>query len=150
MNAHRQSLLAALLAATVLAPAGNAFAQTKDVKLSGIGVRKCSEWQKWKDDRNGEARATTLEWAQGFIAAHNIYARSGTGPASSVVADTKVLVPLLDAFCQKNPESRLFQGVIEITASLGGAKINLAPKAATPSAPMPSAPVPEKKGERES
>jgi hypothetical protein len=151
MRTPSRLLLPTLLAIVTLAPLGSAYAQSRDVKLSGMGTRKCSEWQQWKEGSNGEARATALEWAQGFIAAHNIYARSGTEPASSVVADTKVLVPLLDAYCQKNPESRLFLGVIGITQSLGGAKINLTPKTpASPSAPMPSTPAPLKKGERES
>lgn len=127
------------------------LAEARDVKLSGMGVRKCSEWQQWKEANNGEARATALEWAQGFIAGHNIYARSGNEPASSVVADSKVLVPLLDAYCQKHPDERLFQGVVGITQSLGGAKVNMEPKSpAAPSSPMPMNPRPSKKGEQES
>lgn len=125
--------------------AGTSLAMAKEIRVSGMGVRKCTEWQKWKETQNGEARAMTLEWAQGFIAGHNVYASSRTQSANSVVADDKVLVPLLDIFCQKNPESRIFSGVIEITKSLGGAKINL-----TPSAPPRQNPQPDKKGEQES
>ena len=119
----------------------------RDAKLAGMGVRKCSEWMQWKEARNGEARATALEWAQGFIAGHNVYARN----ASSVVANTNVLVPLLDAYCQKNPENRLFLGVIEINQSLGGAKVNASPNApSAPAMPMPKAPRSDQKGEQES
>jgi hypothetical protein len=121
---------------------GSAQVLAKDVKVSGMGIRKCSEWQQWKDARNGEARAMALEWAHGFIAGHNVYARTGTEAASSVVADAKVLVPLLDSYCQKNPESRILSGVVAITQSLGGAKINLTPKA-----PPPQNPRPQDKGE---
>jgi hypothetical protein len=132
----------------VLAP--GVEAQTRDAKLSGAGVRKCSDWQQWKTAGNGEARATALEWAQGFIAAHNVYARSGTSAASSVVADSKVLAPLFDAYCQKNTESRLFLGVVAIIQSLGGAKVNVAPdSSAAPPEPMPSLPKDNKKSERQ-
>ena len=117
----------------------------KEVRISGMGVRKCAEWQQWKEAQNGEARAMALEWAQGFITGHNVYARSGNQQASSVVADDKVLIPLLDIYCQKYPENRILAGVIEITQSLGGAKVNLAPKAQPRQNPQP-----DKKGEHES
>lgn len=86
-----------------------------------------------------------LEWAQGFIAGHNVYARTGTTTASPVVASVSVLIPLLDSYCQKNPEDRILSGVVEITTSLGGAKVKLAPKAA----PTPN-PQPETKGRLDS
>jgi len=122
---------------------GQVFA--RDVKVSGIGIRKCAEWQQWKEDKSGEPRAMALEWTQGFIAGHNVYARNGSQAANSVVADTKVLIPLLDNYCQKNPESRILSGVVEITKSLGGAKINLSPQG-QPSAPSRK----QNKGEFES
>jgi hypothetical protein len=124
---------------------GSSQAMARDVKVSGMGVRKCAEWQQWKEEKSGEPRAMVLEWTQGFIAGHNVYARSGTEPANSVIADTKILIPLLDSYCQKNPDSRILSGVVEITQSLGGAKINLAPK--TPSSQPPRK---QNKGEFES
>ena len=135
----------ALALILLAAPIDNAQAQSRDVKLSGMGIRKCSEWQQWKAAGNTESRAMTLEWAQGFIAGHNVYARTGTAAASPVVASVSVLVPLLDSYCQKNPEERILSGVIEITQSLGGAKVNVAPKAA----PAPN-PRPENKGRLDS
>lgn len=100
----------------------------REIKISGLGTRTCSDWTSWKDDKNGELRAMTLEWAQGFITAHNLYGRSGTAPASSVVANANVLIPLLDSYCQKNPTARILNGMIEITQSLGGVKATIAPK----------------------
>lgn len=150
MKTHRPTTTSALYAVAAIAlftSIGSAQAQTKDVKISGMGIRKCSEWQTWKTDQNGEARATTLEWAQGFISGHNIYARSSNANESlnSVVADAKILVPLLDSFCEKNPDSRILNGVMGIIQSLGGAKINLTPKA-----PAGQNPRPDNKKERES
>lgn len=130
-----------LLAST----AGGAQAQSRDVKLSGMGIRKCSEWQQWKEAGNAKSRAMALEWAQGFIAGHNVYARTGTTATSPVVASVSVLIPLLDSYCQKNPGERILSGVIEITTGLGGAKVNLTPKIAP--APIPR---PENKGRLES
>jgi hypothetical protein len=130
-----------LLAATP----GGVQAQSRDVKLSGMGIRKCSDWQQWKEAGNAESRALALEWTQGFIAGHNVYARTGTTAASPVVASVSVLIPLLDSYCQKNPGERILSGVIEITTSLGGAKVNIAPKAA----PAPN-PRPENKGRLDS
>jgi hypothetical protein len=102
-----------------------------------MGIRKCSEWLQWKESANNENRAMVLEWAQGFIAAHNVYARTGTTAASPVVASVSVLIPLLDAYCQKNPGERILSGVIEITTSLGGAKVNVTPKTAPAPNPAP-------------
>ena len=115
----------------------SAQAVARDVKLSGMGIRKCAEWNQWKEGRNGETRALTLEWANGFIAGHNVYAKVDTGAASAVVVNAKVLLPLLDSYCLKNPESRIISGLIEITQSLGGAKINLEPKVSPQQSPPP-------------
>lgn len=120
-----------------------------EIRVSGAGIRKCSEWQQWKDDKNGEARAMMIEWAYGFIAGHNVYAPKGYPQANSVVVDAKILIPLLDAYCQKSPDNRILSGVMEITQSLGGARLNMSPNTAPPSAP-PSAPKPDPKKERDS
>ena len=141
----RAATIVPVLALVLLAVAADGTeAQTRDVKLSGMGIRKCSEWLQWKESRNTEARAMVLEWAQGFISGHNVYARAGTETASPVIANASVLIPLLDSYCQKKPEDRILSGVIEITQSLGGAKVNLAPK--TP----PQNPRPEAKGKLDS
>jgi hypothetical protein len=144
----RRPLAALALAAAVALPLAaptEAVAQTRDIRVSGMGVRKCSEWTQWKTEQKGEQRATAIEWAQGFIAGHNIYARINNQPAASVVADSRILLPLLDTYCQQYPDNRLFSGMLEIIANLGGARINLAPKA--PTKPNPA---PEKKGPQES
>jgi hypothetical protein len=139
-------LISALAALLLAAPASNALAQARDVKLSGMGIRKCSEWLQWKETRNAESRAMVLEWAQGFIAGHNVYSRTGT--ENQVVASVNVMIPLLDGYCQKNPADRILLGVIEITRNLGGAKINLTPKA-TPAPNLPN-PRPDNKGKLDS
>jgi hypothetical protein len=115
-------------------------ASSKDVRISGMGLRKCAEWQQWKETRNGEARAMALEWAQGFIAGHNVYTRNDADAAGAVTADVKVLIPLIDSFCERNPESRILSVVIQITQNLGGAKVRVEPKAATPKTPQRSPP----------
>jgi len=144
----RAATMVSVLALLLLAVASvGTQAQTRDVKLSGMGIRKCSEWLQWKESRNTEARAMVLEWAQGFISGHNVYARAGTEMASPVIANASVLIPLLDSYCQKKPEDRILSGVVEITQSLGGAKVNLAPK--TPPLP-PHNPRPESKGKVDS
>lgn len=135
----------ALVLAALLALLTGSNAVAADVRVSGMGVRQCSEWAQWKEENKGEARALTLEWAQGFMAGHNVYARVGHQQINSVVADVKVLSPLIDIYCQRNPQARILAAVIEITQSLGGAKVNLAPKA-----PPAKDPQPDKGRERES
>ena len=144
-NAATLSALALMLV-LALAPDG-AQAQSRDIKLTGMGVRKCSEWLQWKESGNAESRAMVLEWTQGFIAGHNVYARTGTTAASPVVASVSVLIPLLDSYCQKNPGEPILSGVMEITTSLGGAKVNLRPKAAPTPNPNPR---PDNKGRLDS
>lgn len=154
MPIHRLRAAATIPVLSLLllaAPAADVLAQSRDVKLSGMGIRKCNEWQQWKEAGNTESRAMVLEWTQGFIAGHNVYARTGTTAASPVVASVSVLIPLLDSYCQKNPEGRILSGVIEITTSLGGAKVNLTPKTAPAPTPAPNpAPRPEGKGRLDS
>jgi hypothetical protein len=120
-------------------------AQSRDVRVAGMGVRKCAEWTQWKAEQKGQERAAAIEWAQGFIAGHNIYARINNQPPSSVVADSRILLPLLDTYCQQYPDNRLFSGMTEIIANLGGVRINMTPKA-----PAKPAPAPDKKGPQES
>jgi hypothetical protein len=139
------ALVPVLALILLVAPLDNVQAQSRDVKLSGMGIRTCSEWQQWKVSGNAESRAMALEWAQGFIAGHNVYARTGTAATSPVVASVSVLIPLLDAYCQKNPNERLFAGMAEITRELGGAKVDMSPKSTPPRNPQPG-----KKGPQES
>ncbi len=119
-----------------------ALAANWDVRIAGLGARPCSEWIDWKNTQKGELRAMALEWAQGFITGHNIYARANNASVNSVVADTRILVTLLDAYCQKAPESRILNGVVEVTKSLGGASVNVVPK--SPAAPAKPAESKEK------
>ncbi len=142
------SLLALVAALLVVIPVADAAPESKEVKLSGMGVRKCSDWLQWKEAQNLESRAMTLEWAQGFMAGHNVYARGAGGSSGSVVAGVAVLIPLLDAYCQKNPGERILAGVIEITKELGGTKVDLTPK--SPAAPANPLPRKDEKGRQES
>lgn len=57
--------------------------------------------------------------------------------APSVVADTKILVTLIDSYCQRNPTQRIVNGIIEINQSLGGAKVDMMPKTTQPTPPRP-------------
>jgi hypothetical protein len=148
MNFHRLRIACAvqtLLALLIFPAPGSAQnTTTTEVKISGMGIRKCAEWEQWKEAKNGEARALTLEWAQGFIAGHNVYIRSGASP---VIADSKVLLPLIDSYCGKNPETPILSVIIQITQSLGGTKILVQPKA--PAAQGPQYPQRDNKTGRE-
>lgn len=100
----------------------------KDAKVSGLGLQSCATWASWKLSKSGELRAMTIEWAHGFIAGHNIYSAVTNDSQNSVVVDSKILTALLDSFCEKYPEQRVLNAVADIVQSLGGAKINVAPK----------------------
>lgn len=119
MNKFRLGLV--LLTASTLAwpPAYAA----KDVKISGAGVRKCAEWNSWKVEKNGEARVVAVEWTLGFIAGHNVYSR-GDSTQSLVNPNAKTVASLLDTYCQKRPDDRLFFGALDIVRSLGGARVD--------------------------
>jgi len=134
----------ALVALALLAgPVAAQQTWQRDVRLSGMGVRKCSDWLGWKTAGNGEARAMTVEWMQGFFAGHNVYARTNEAQPS-VFADARTLATLLDNYCQKRPDDRIIAGVLDITQGLGGAKVNIGPsKPAAPAAPGAPANPPE-------
>lgn len=112
-----------LAAVTMLLPP---VATAKDVKVSGAGVRKCEEWNTWKNEKNGEARALAVEWSLGFVSGHNVYAR-GDATQSLVNPNAKTVAALLDTYCQKRPDDRLFLGVIDMVRSLGGARVTTPP-----------------------
>jgi|SRR5687768_3282053 len=133
---HIASVVGALILALAFPATGNAQTPGPGVKISGMGLRKCAEWQEWKESRNGEARAMALEWAQGFIAGHNVYTRHNAEAVTSIVADVKVLIPLMDNFCERNPDSRILSVVIQITQSLGGAKVRVEPRAPAQKSPQ--------------
>lgn len=118
--AHLPFLICLLL----VAPPGFA----KDIKATGIGVQTCTAWTSWKTAKNGELRAMAIEWSFGLIAGHNIYSSAAGETSGSVVVDSKVLTALLDSFCEKYPEQRILNAVADIIQSLGGTKINVAPK----------------------
>lgn len=107
----------------------NCDVMAKDIRISGLGARPCSEWQQWKEAQNGEARVMAIEWAHGFIAGHNVYSATLKDQSNAITADAKVITTLLDSHCQKHPESRILAGLMDIIQSLGGAKVNLTPKA---------------------
>ena len=110
----------------------------------GAGTRSCTQWLQWKAEKNGEARALALEWVQGFLSAHNAYARQGGGaPVDSIVANPKMVATLMDGFCEKNSNSRIVNGAIDMAKGLGGASLNTSPAA---SANKPS---PQTKPERD-
>lgn len=119
---------------------GTSAAAARDVRVNGFGVRKCSDWSEWKNAKNGEARAMTVEWVTGFLAGHNVYARNGSESANSVVADPKTLATLLDSYCVKNPDGHIYAAAIDIAQSLGGAKVMITPK--SPGAPAAPGTVP--------
>jgi hypothetical protein len=146
MSVHRfrfSFTVAVLILAVGLPAPASAQGSTKEVKIAGMGLRKCSEWQQWKETRNGEGRAMVLEWTQGFIAGHNVYSRARAG-GNSVVADAKVLLPLIDSFCEKNPDSRILSVVIQITHSLGGENVQLHPEAPAQALPQRVPPASDK------
>lgn len=58
-----------------------------------------------------------------------------------------MLIPLLDAYCKKNPDERILAGVVEITRELGGVKVDLTPKPSGPGIPPPRK---DEKGGRDS
>jgi hypothetical protein len=112
--------LAAVVALPVLA--------AKDARVSGVGVRKCTEWNEWKEQKKGEPRAVAVEWALGFVAGHNVYTRAETTPAQ-VSPNARTVATLLDSYCEKRVDDPLLLGVIDMVKNLGGSSVNLTPKA---------------------
>jgi hypothetical protein len=115
-----------MFVAVVTILAGPALA-AKEAKIGGVGARKCTEWNDWKSQKNGEARAVGVEWARGFIAGHNLYQRAEAS-ASQVSPDATTVATLIDNYCEKLVDQPLFYAVIDMVKRLGGASVNLVPK----------------------
>ena len=61
-----------------------------------------------------------IQWAQGFIAGHNIYTNASPPSSNAVPSKPAVLIPLLDSYCEAPPQSPLVAALINITKNLGG------------------------------
>ena len=103
-------LSALLLAAAVLAPSAPAFAaaESGEYAVKGIGVDRCANYVK-----AAEAKSPLLDvfagWIEGHLTATNRYR-----PDTFDIAPwqtTRLLMALLFAHCQNNPDQRLFEAV---------------------------------------
>lgn len=117
-----------LMGLLALGATGAAVSADREIKVSGLGVRTCAEWNRWKESRNGEARALMVEWTQGFLAGHNVFARLGWQGAAAVTASSGVILAILDARCQASPDARLLEVVVQLAGGLGGARVELQSK----------------------
>ena len=69
-----------------------------------------------------------IQWAQGFIAGHNIYTNASPPSSNAVPSKPAVLIPLLDSYCEAPPQSPLVAALINITKNLGGSKMTVVPQ----------------------
>lgn len=124
----------------LLAASAAPLAQSShDVKISGAGTMRCSEWSAWKADGKAEQRATALQWVFGFVAGHNVYSLRGQRSPSSLNPQTSTLETLLDGHCELNPSARLVEAAVAMVTGLGGAGTSIKPPAAK-ARPLPPAP----------
>lgn len=126
----------------LLAASAAPLAQSShDVKISGLGTMRCSEWNAWKAEGKAAQRGTALQWIFGFIAGHNVYSLRGQRSPSSLNPRTSTLETLIDGHCELNPSARLVEAAVAMVTGLGGAGNSIKPPAAKVP-PLPSAPAP--------
>lgn len=124
----------------LLAASASALAQSShDVKISGSGTMRCSEWTAWKAEGKAEQRGAALQWVFGFVAGHNVYSLRGQRSPSSLNPQVSTLETLLDGHCELNPTSRLVEAAVAMVTGLGGASTSIKPPGAKPR-PLPTAP----------
>lgn len=131
---------AALIGIGLLA-AGPLHAQlppSHDVKISGTGTARCSEWSAWKVDGNAERRNVALQWVSGFLAGHNVYSVRAHRSSPALNPQANAMETLLDGYCEKNPSARLVEAAVEMITGLGGANAGIKPAKPqqTPAAPV--------------
>lgn len=129
----------ALHAAVTLTLLTSATTAAREIDIEGIGIRKCSEWNSWKEEKNGEARAMAIQWAQGFLAGHNVYTSEVKGAPGPVPSKAAVLIPLMDSYCDSLPQTPIVAALINITKNLGGSRMTVLPE--TQLGPKPKAPL---------
>ena len=132
-------LVVAILLASPFALAADEF--SRDVKVTGMGVSRCSDWTHWQESKNLEAQAMVIEWARGFISGHNVYSMPGPNASKSIIADPAALRTLIDNQCRRDPHSHLVFTVAHVIRSLGGigAEIQLQRSEAPRTNPLPRA-----------
>jgi hypothetical protein len=116
----------------------------REIDIEGIGIRKCFEWNSWKSEKNGEARAMATQWAQGFIAGHNVYTNAAKETSGLVPSKAAVIIPLMDNYCEGAPQIPIVAALINITKNLGGSKMTVLPHAQSEDKPRLPAITPEK------
>lgn len=110
-----------------------------DVKISGSGTLRCSEWNAWKAEGKAEQRSAALQWVFGFVAGHNVYSLRGQRSPSSLNPQVSTLETLIDGHCELNPSSRLVEAAVAMVTGLGGASTSIKPPAAK-GRPLPTPP----------
>lgn len=124
----------------LLAASAAPLAQTShDVKISGSGTVRCSEWNAWKAEGKVEQRDTALQWVFGFVAGHNVYSLRGQRSPSSLNPKVSTLETLIDGHCELNPSSRLVEAAVAMVTGLGGAGTSIKPPGPK-GRPLPAAP----------
>ncbi len=127
-GAPLQRLAGALAGIALLAaPAASLAQASHDVKISGSGTTRCSEWNAWKAEGNAERRGTAVQWVFGFVAGHNVYSLRGDRSPPSLNPQTSTLETLIDGHCQANPTARLVEAAVATVSGLGGANTNIKP-----------------------
>lgn len=124
----------------LLAASAPTLAQAShDVKISGMGTARCSEWTAWKTEGNAERRAAALQWVFGFVGGHNVYSLSAHRNPTSLNPQASALETLIDGHCEAHPSSRLVEAAVATITGLGGASTSVKPPAAK-ARPLPPAP----------
>lgn len=127
-GASWRGLTGALAGLALLAASAASLAQAShDVKISGSGTTRCSEWNAWKAEGNAERRGTAVQWVFGFVAGHNVYSLRGDRSPQSLNPQTSTLETLIDGHCQANPSARLVEAAVATVSGLGGASTHIKP-----------------------
>lgn len=114
------SLLAAALSLLLPSPPGFAASKAGDYAVKGIGSDRCADYVK-----AAEAKSPLLDvfagWIEGHLTATNLYR-----PDTFDIAPwqtTRLLMALIYAHCQNNPEQRLYAAVRNLEAVLAKSRL---------------------------
>ena len=82
------------------------------------GSASCGEWYAARQGRGQYPWESLVNWFDGFIAGHNLYAQRPTN--TMITAEPNDVILWLDTYCQKNPTNSLAQAAAAYIAAHGG------------------------------
>jgi hypothetical protein len=110
--------LAVLVLLLVLCIRDSASQAPSDAGVRIPGMASCGDWYSARRGEGKYSWQADISWFQGFISAHNLYARNPTN--RQILAEPNDVALWVDTYCQKNPTQTVVHAASAYAVAHGG------------------------------